>query len=73
MKEGRERAVETSAGRAFYAEGMASANALGWQLTWFVQGTSKRPERLENREQEAVHAQWLLVLMMVVWWHQEAL
>lgn len=41
--------MELRLGRA--VEWTGSAEALEWQLTWFVQGTSKRPERLEDSEQ----------------------
>lgn len=55
-------------------EGRASAKAPGWQFTWFAPGTLKRPEseksepeeRLPVMSLEEVHAQSLLVLVMMV-------
>lgn len=49
-REVRELATDTR--RAFWTEGTVSAKALKRKHAWYVQGTSKRPVRLEWKERE---------------------
>lgn len=45
LKRMKDRAIQTSVGKAFQADGIARAKFLGQEYSWHVQETAKRLER----------------------------